>query len=92
MELPTIATVGFRLYQALDHLAGGIESAGEGITLVALHLKAIMSEVGTARKSSTACWPLLVQRCLATIPGLVEQSNYVFQKTCELLYGSESQA
>ena len=86
--LMTIANAGLRLYKTLDHLADGIKSAEEDITLVALDLKATTSVVGAVREclnSSTESRSLLIQRSLATIPGLTDQCSYVFQKIHDLV-------
>ena len=97
--LMTIANAGLRLYRTLDHLAEGIKSAEEDITLVALDLKATTSVVGAVREcleSSTESRSVLVRRSLATIPGLTDQCDYVFQKIHDLVsylepyQGSES--
>jgi hypothetical protein len=81
--LMTIANAGLRLYQTLNYLADGIKSAEEDIALVALDLKATTSVVGAVREclsSSTESRSLLIQRSLATIPGLTDQCDYVFRK------------
>jgi hypothetical protein len=86
--LMTIANAGLRLYTTLDHLAEGIKSAEEDITLVALDLKATTSVVGAVREcleSSTESRSMLVRRSLATIPGLTDQCEYVFQKIHDLV-------
>jgi hypothetical protein len=86
--LMTIANAGLRLYRTLDHLAEGIKSAEEDITLVALDLKATTSVVGAVREcleSSTESRSVLVRRSLATIPGLTDQCDYVFQKIHDLV-------
>jgi hypothetical protein len=97
--LMTIANAGLRLYRTLDHLAEGIKSAEEDITLVALDLKATTGVVGAVREcleSSTESRSVLVRRSLATIPGLTDQCDYVFQKIHDLVsylepyQGSES--
>ena len=86
--LMTIANAGLRLYRTLDQLAEGIKSAEEDITLVALDLKATTSVVGAVREcleSSTESRSMLVLRSLATIPGLTDQCEYVFQKIHDLV-------
>ena len=86
--LMTIANAGLRLYQTLNHLADGIKSAEEDITLVALDLKATTSVVGAVREclsSSTESRSLLIRRSLATIPGLTDQCDYVFRKIQDLV-------
>jgi hypothetical protein len=86
--LMTIANAGLRLYQTLNHLADGIKSAEEDITLVALDLKATTSVVGAVREclsSSTESRSLLIRRSLATIPGLTDQCDYVFRRIQDLV-------
>jgi hypothetical protein len=86
--LMTIANAGLRLYQTLSHLADGIKSAEEDITLVALDLKATTSVVGAVREclsSSTESRSLLIRGGLAAIPGLTDQCDYVFRKIQDLV-------
>jgi hypothetical protein len=86
--LMTIANAGLRLYQTLNHLADGIKSAEEDITLVALDLKATTSVVGAVREclsSSTESRSLLIRRSLATVPGLTDQCDYVFRRIQDLV-------
>ena len=86
--LMTVANAGLRLYQTLDHLADGIRSAEGDLVLVAADLRATTSVVGLVREfleSYAESRSTVVQKGLATIPGLTNQCTYVFERINDLV-------